>query len=574
MLVSTLVLKQIKKIKLDPQLEEIFDHVSCRRNKLAKDCIAKYTTENPSWKSGAEPSILHHACGVGNLAIVKYLTDDLSYPIDQLANWGHSAGVNKSTTPLCISALNGSLSIVAHLVGKGADVNKRSANGETALISACSTGNVDMTQYLIEAGASIELTKSGDVSPLMIACQNEHLAVVQLLIEYGADIKRKDIRGSSAAFYCKANKSEHVLKFLLSLDLKLLCEKTYHGETLTAYIALYGSDSVINFIKETYICNDSQQNTLSSAQRIEFLELLASSKFMKKTFSLVGVELMRQAVEIQSNLGSKKDPENIQLEDFEAVEFERVEALKSAVENLDFEFILLQVFLVMKRNLGLSHEATLNGMRNYLRNINDAAKFRSIYVHVIKTVQLENQNSAQIRGLIEEHANFFASQSKSATQEDLILALVKAQEVIRFYQESDQQGSCVFGSQVRMSFLSSLCRFLLAFMNKDGIVNSDLTNVQLELKNISNLIGRNDESMLVLLRLILDPATYKLKLGKRVAEYPKEQAVQLVAEVSDIAKNGESVKHILENFKANCAHLCTSRQRNVIYSSLKIQIEE
>ncbi|XP_075253884.1 uncharacterized protein LOC142345622 [Convolutriloba macropyga] len=563
----------------DKFLSQLFDSVAKRENKLVKDYIINYITEHPEWKfedfAIGQRGLLHHASGSGNLAVVKYLTNELNFPTDQLAEFESAKGTKlKNVSALYTAAANGNLSVVAHLLQKNADVNQVSANKETTLVSACSAGNIDMAQFLIESGANLEISKTGNVSPLMVACQNENLEVAQLLIEYGAELSHDDINGYSAAFYCATNQSDCVMDYLLQKDPTLLGQKSKFGENLVAYTALNGSSAIVDFIMGKFVNTENENKFISDADKIEFLELLACSKFLRKTFSKEGVKLLKQAHDLRAQAGCAKNSENFPFENETVSEFEGFESFEKAVENLDFDFVHIQTFLIMKRILGLNHSMTLTSVRNYLKNVTEAKKFQSFYDFAINNSVVNNENCSQIRDLIEDHANFCGTQ-KAFTANDVILSLHKSRDLLAYFSENQENdyGSSTITSEEKQAFLASICRFILAFLTNESTQDSDRSELSSTLEEIAKISESSDEMNFALLRLILDPSTYKMKLGKRMADYPNQDAIEIIANASKVVET-DTKRTVLDGFKQNFERLCTSKQRNAIYEVLGNNIEE
>ena len=74
-------------------------------------------------------------------------------------------------TPLMLAALGGQLSAVNALLAAGADVNKTSRDGETALYFATAYGSAEIVQALLKGGAAVDPVHTGpdvlDPTPLL-----------------------------------------------------------------------------------------------------------------------------------------------------------------------------------------------------------------------------------------------------------------------------------------------------------------------------------------------------------------------------------------------------------------------
>ena len=72
------------------------------------------------------------------------------------------------------------------LIEAGADINKATDNGATALYIGAENGHEAVVRALIEAGADVNKARDNGGTPLLIAAQVGHEAIVRALIEAGA----------------------------------------------------------------------------------------------------------------------------------------------------------------------------------------------------------------------------------------------------------------------------------------------------------------------------------------------------------------------------------------------------
>ncbi len=90
------------------------------------------------------------------------------------------------------AARKGQVSRLQSLLGAGADVNQRSAQGETALHVAARADGLETARVLVQHGADLEAAAPGGYTPLHLAAGAEHTAVTRLLLESGADTEARD----------------------------------------------------------------------------------------------------------------------------------------------------------------------------------------------------------------------------------------------------------------------------------------------------------------------------------------------------------------------------------------------
>ncbi|XP_049620161.1 histone-lysine N-methyltransferase EHMT1a isoform X5 [Syngnathus scovelli] len=108
-----------------------------------------------------------------------------------------STKVNYPTGQLYISAEEGQLQRVIHLLVDGKDPNclMDNQNKRTPLHAAATEGHEEICHMLIQAGANLEMLDEAQRTPLMAACENNHLETVKYLIRAGASINHKDVMG-------------------------------------------------------------------------------------------------------------------------------------------------------------------------------------------------------------------------------------------------------------------------------------------------------------------------------------------------------------------------------------------
>jgi len=102
--------------------------------------------------------------------------------------------------PLYIAAIKADTVAVKKALSDGADINRQSDNGYTALMWACSwasrPGYFDVAKYLIKAGADVNISANDGSTALLEAAEGSK-EISLMLLEKGADITahRDDGRG-------------------------------------------------------------------------------------------------------------------------------------------------------------------------------------------------------------------------------------------------------------------------------------------------------------------------------------------------------------------------------------------
>ena len=118
------------------------------------------------------------------------------------------------------------------LIEKGADINKKNMNGETALHFAAKTGHIDIMKKLvdalkkkqinkqIEAKAEMDAQNKTGWTPLMIAVKYGHNGIAEVLLNEGVDLNRKNKFGETALYHASDSGNLDATKKLLGADAK------------------------------------------------------------------------------------------------------------------------------------------------------------------------------------------------------------------------------------------------------------------------------------------------------------------------------------------------------------------
>jgi ankyrin repeat protein len=81
---------------------------------------------------------------------------------------------------------------------KGAKLDLRDYDNETALMMASEKGHKDVCKILLDKGAKLDLQTNSGVTALMMASMNEMTEIVKLLLEKGANTGLKSKGGKTA----------------------------------------------------------------------------------------------------------------------------------------------------------------------------------------------------------------------------------------------------------------------------------------------------------------------------------------------------------------------------------------
>uniref|UniRef100_A0A8D2LRT8 Fem-1 homolog A n=1 Tax=Varanus komodoensis TaxID=61221 RepID=A0A8D2LRT8_VARKO len=128
-------------------------HMSVVRSLMKRGACVNQTTRTNS-------TPLRAACFDGHLEIVRYLVGEKGADLEVANRHGH--------TCLMISCYKGHSEIARYLLERGANVNRRSVKGNTALHDCAESGSLDIMQLLLQSKARMEKDSYG-MTPLLAA---------------------------------------------------------------------------------------------------------------------------------------------------------------------------------------------------------------------------------------------------------------------------------------------------------------------------------------------------------------------------------------------------------------------
>lgn len=110
----------------------------------------------------------------------------------------------------------GTPEIAALILGKGANVNAQTNDGDTPLHSAASRGRVELAKFLLRSGADVNARNNAGITPLFCFGGDSALAVVRVLIEHGADVNHRNEEGARPLHSAAATGSIEIAELLLA----------------------------------------------------------------------------------------------------------------------------------------------------------------------------------------------------------------------------------------------------------------------------------------------------------------------------------------------------------------------
>ncbi|GBN76599.1 Putative ankyrin repeat protein MM_0045 [Araneus ventricosus] len=96
-------------------------------------------------------------------------------------------------TPLYYAVKYGLYDVIELFLAKGADVNARNEDNETALSCAIRLGDSDLVKLFLESGADMNAKYKNDKTILHLACDGDgHLDIIKILLRKGSDVHAKN----------------------------------------------------------------------------------------------------------------------------------------------------------------------------------------------------------------------------------------------------------------------------------------------------------------------------------------------------------------------------------------------
>jgi len=166
------------------------------------------------------------ALRAGDAARVERLLDAQPGLLDAEEDWDVDDSLAEvlpfpfRATPLIRAAEQGDRDMVARLLARGADVNRRCGcfTKETALFAATVTSRPDVAADLLAAGAEIEAATAGGIRPLHVAAMRGDSRLLELLLGKGADVHARDGQGRSAGDWARERGWNELARVLCDTD--------------------------------------------------------------------------------------------------------------------------------------------------------------------------------------------------------------------------------------------------------------------------------------------------------------------------------------------------------------------
>ncbi|KAG8174682.1 hypothetical protein JTE90_027152 [Oedothorax gibbosus] len=143
--------------------------------------------------------------------------------------------------------------IVTDLLEKGAKVDQKTPNGDTALLLAAEQGYKDIVTALLEKGANVDQKTARGYTALLFAAKNGYKDIVTALLEKGAKVDEKAANrytaGYTALLFAAEKGYKDIVTALLEKGAKV-DEKTADGYTALLLAAEKGYEDIVTALLE------------------------------------------------------------------------------------------------------------------------------------------------------------------------------------------------------------------------------------------------------------------------------------------------------------------------------------
>lgn len=284
---------------------------------VVRSLLQRGASVNRTTRTNSTP--LRAACFDGHLEVVRYLVGEHQADLEVANRHGH--------TCLMISCYKGHREIARYLLEQGAQVNRRSAKGNTALHDCAESGSLEILQLLLGCNARMERDGYG-MTPLLAASVTGHTNIVEYLIQEQPGEKSREGPPQEGC-------------------------ATSQGCLQGARTCGPSAEEQVNSESYESCCPTSREAA------VEALELLGATYVDKKRDLLGALKHWRRAMELRHQGGEylpKPEPQQLVL----AYDYSREVNTSQELEALitDPDEMRMQALLIRERILGPSHPDT------------------------------------------------------------------------------------------------------------------------------------------------------------------------------------------------------------------------
>ncbi|XP_067660904.1 ankyrin repeat domain-containing protein 50-like [Haliotis asinina] len=186
-------------------------------------------------------NILHSACLVGDVEVVKYVLSQNMLDINSRVKCGRTA--------VMLAAGNGNKDLVQLFVDKGADVSLLDKTGDNILHCACRGGGAEVLKYILSKDM-VDINSLGHRkrTPVIVAAERGQKEVVELLVKHGADLSLSERSGGNILHHVCQRGHYKLVKYVLSLNMVDIHSRWWMKRTPVMVAAKYGHKEVVKLL--------------------------------------------------------------------------------------------------------------------------------------------------------------------------------------------------------------------------------------------------------------------------------------------------------------------------------------
>ena len=186
---------------------------------------------------------------------------------------------------ICVNHKN--MDLTEFLINKGVDINTKSKENATHLITACNSCAFEMVSLLIKMGADVNMVGANGNTALKASVVRYSKKITSYLLENGADVDQINLAGQTALFSAAANGDLEVLTTLLKYKPDPTKRAFLHNNTALEVSILRKHHEVTKMLIK-YQDRREYLNSLESEFKHERQDFLNNKKTIrkKKTFAI------------------------------------------------------------------------------------------------------------------------------------------------------------------------------------------------------------------------------------------------------------------------------------------------
>ena len=138
--------------------------------------------------------------------------------------------------------------LAVKMIGKGADVHARGADGSTALHWAVYNDDADLAQRLIKAGADVSAKNDYGATPLWTAATVADPLIIKTLLKAGANANEQNAEGETPLMVVARTGNVESAKLLLSHGAKVNAKEQWGGQTPLMWAAAQKQPEMVKLL--------------------------------------------------------------------------------------------------------------------------------------------------------------------------------------------------------------------------------------------------------------------------------------------------------------------------------------